>query len=43
MLKRALFMIGATLLFLNTFSVPSLAHADGGAGSTSCNGTMCKP
>jgi hypothetical protein len=43
MMKRALLVVGAALLFLNTLVVPVIAHADGGAGSTSCNGKMCKP
>jgi len=43
-MKRALLVLGAAVLFLNTFVVPTIAHADGGAGSTGCqSGTLCKP
>jgi hypothetical protein len=43
--KRLLFVVAATLMFLSTLAVPNLAHADGGAGTTSCGGGngMCKP
>jgi hypothetical protein len=41
-MKRALLVLGAAVLFLNTFVVPTIAHADG-VGGTSCGGSMCKP
>jgi hypothetical protein len=42
--KRALLVVAAALMFLNTLVLPSVAHADGGAGGTSCGGnSMCKP
>jgi hypothetical protein len=42
--KRTLLIVAAALMFLNTLVVPTVAHADGGAGSTSCGGnSMCKP
>ncbi len=43
-MKRALLVVAAALMFLNTLVIPTLVHADGGAGGTSCGGnTMCKP
>jgi hypothetical protein len=42
-MKRMLLVLAAAVLFLNTVVVPTVAHADGGAGGTSCNGKMCKP
>jgi hypothetical protein len=42
--KRTLLVVAAALMFLNTLAIPTLAHADGGAGGTSCGGTsLCKP
>jgi hypothetical protein len=42
--KRALLAIAAALLFLNTFVVPTIAHADGEPGTGGCpSGEMCKP
>ena len=42
-MKRVLFVVAAAVLFLNTFVVPTVAHADG-VGGTSCGGNqMCKP
>jgi hypothetical protein len=41
--KRVLLVVGAAILFLNTLVVPTLVHADGGAGSTNCGNTLCKP
>jgi hypothetical protein len=43
--KRALLVVAAALMFLSTLAVPTVAHADGGAGGTSCGGGsgMCKP
>ena len=42
-MKRVLFVLAAAILLINTTVVPTVARADGGAGSTSCNGKMCKP
>ncbi len=42
-MKRALLVVAAALMFLSTLTVPTVAHADGGAGGTSCGGGMCKP
>lgn len=43
-MKRALLTIAAALLFLSTFVVPTIAHADGEPVGTSCGGnSMCKP
>jgi hypothetical protein len=43
--KRVLLVVAAALMFLNTLVIPTVAHADGGAGGTSCGGGsgMCKP
>jgi hypothetical protein len=43
--KRALLVVAAALMFLSTLAVPTIAHADGGVGTTSCGGgnNMCKP
>jgi hypothetical protein len=41
--KRALLAIAAALLFVNTFVMPTIAHADGIPGGTSFGGGMCKP
>jgi len=40
--KRALLVLGAALLFLNTLVVPTAVRADG-VGTTNCGGKMCKP
>ena len=42
-MKRILLAVAAALMILNTLAVPTVARADGGGGSTSCNGGMCKP
>ncbi len=44
-MKRALLILGAAVLFLNTLVIPTVVRADGGGGTTSCgsNGTICKP
>jgi len=44
MMKRALLVVAAALMFLSTLTVPTQAHADG-VGGTSCGGgsNMCKP
>jgi len=42
--KRALLVVAAALMFLSTLAVPTVAHADGGAGGTNCGGNAgCKP
>jgi hypothetical protein len=41
--KRMLLVLAAAVLFLNTLVAPVVAHADGGAGGTNCDGKMCKP
>jgi hypothetical protein len=42
--KRTLLVVAAALMFLNTLVIPTVAHADGGAGGTNCGGNaMCKP
>jgi hypothetical protein len=42
-MKRLLFVIATAVLFLNTFVVPTVAHADG-VGGTNCGGNgACKP
>ena len=42
-MKRVLLVLGAAVLFLNTLVMPTVVRADGGAGTTNCNGTVCKP
>jgi hypothetical protein len=42
--KRALLVVAAALMFLNTLVIPTVAHADGGANSPNCpSNQMCKP
>ena len=40
--NRILLILGAAVLFVNTFVIPTIANADT-PGSTSCGGTWCKP
>jgi len=40
--KRILLILGAAVLFVNTFLIPTIANADT-PGGTSCGGTLCKP
>jgi hypothetical protein len=42
--KRILLVVAAALMLLNTLVIPTVVHADGGVGSTSCGGnSICKP
>lgn len=42
--KRALLVVAAALMFLNTLVIPTVVNADGGSGTTNCGGnTLCKP
>jgi hypothetical protein len=42
--KRILLVAAAALMLLNTLVIPTVAHADGGAGGTNCGGnSVCKP
>jgi len=43
--KRALLVVAATLMLLNTLALPTMVHADNGNGGTNCGGgnTLCKP
>jgi hypothetical protein len=41
--KRVLLVLGAAVLFLNTLVIPTAVKADGGATSTNCGKTICKP
>jgi len=42
-MKRALFVLAAAVLFLNTFVVPTAVRADGVPTQTNCGNTICKP
>ncbi|HXY01013.1 MAG TPA: hypothetical protein VEI54_08840 [Candidatus Limnocylindrales bacterium] len=42
-MKRMLLVLAAAVVLLNTLAIPTIAHADGGAGGTNCGGKMCKP
>lgn len=44
-MKRALLILGAAILFLNTLVIPTVVRADGGGGTgTNCGGgPICKP
>ncbi|HEY3974294.1 MAG TPA: hypothetical protein VGM18_14915 [Candidatus Sulfotelmatobacter sp.] len=42
-MKRILLMLGAAVLLLNTLVIPTAVRADGGAGTTNCGNTLCKP
>jgi hypothetical protein len=43
-MKRALLIVAAALMFLNTLVVPNVAHADGGSTGGNCSGqSACKP
>lgn len=42
-MKRVLLVLGAAVLFVNTLVIPTAVRADGGAGSTNCGKTLCKP
>jgi hypothetical protein len=44
--KRALLVIAAALMFLNTLVIPTVAHADGGSSGGNCSGSSgatCRP
>ena len=43
-MKRALLVVAAAVLFLNTLVVPTVARADGGSTGGNCSGQgACKP
>ena len=43
-MKRMLLIVAAAVMILNTLVIPTVVHADGGAGGTSCGGnSVCKP
>ena len=42
-MKRALMVLAAAVLFLNTLVIPTVARADGGGTGGGCGGTLCKP
>ena len=37
-MKRMLLVVAVALMFLNTLAVPTVAHADGGAGNVGSGG-----
>jgi hypothetical protein len=41
--KRALMVLAAAVLFLNTLVIPTVARADGGGTGGDCGKTLCKP
>ena len=42
-MKRALFVVAAAVLFLNTLVMPTVVRADGMPTNTNCGNTICKP
>lgn len=42
-MKRALVVLGAVILFVQTLVIPAVVKADGGTGTTGCGKTLCKP
>jgi len=42
-MKRIVLVVAAAVLFVSTLVVPTVVRADGGATSTSCGNTLCKP
>lgn len=42
-MKRALLVLAAAVLFLNTLVIPTVARADGGGTGAGCGTTLCKP
>jgi len=42
-MKRALLVLAAAILFVNTLVIPTSAKADGGVGTTNCGKVLCKP
>ncbi|MGA8343936.1 MAG: hypothetical protein ABR881_15480 [Candidatus Sulfotelmatobacter sp.] len=42
-MKRALLILGAAVLFLNTLVIPTIVKADGGGTGGGCGQTICKP
>ncbi len=42
-MKRVLLALGVAVLLLNTLVIPTAVRADGGATSTGCGATLCKP
>ena len=42
-MKRALLVLGAAVLFLNTLVVPTVVKADGTGNGGGCTTTICKP
>ena len=42
-MKRALLVLGAAVLLLNTLVLPTAVKADGGGNGTTCGRTVCKP
>jgi hypothetical protein len=42
-MNRALLILAAAVLFVNTLVIPTVVRADGAPTSTSCGNTLCKP
>jgi hypothetical protein len=41
--KKVLFVLAVAVLFLNSTAISFANNTDGGAGSTGCGQTLCKP
>jgi hypothetical protein len=41
--KHIVLVVGAAILFVSTLVVPTVVRADGGASSTGCGNSLCKP
>jgi hypothetical protein len=42
-MKRALLILAAAVLLVNTLVIPTVVRADGTPTSTNCGNVLCKP
>ncbi|MGA1987304.1 MAG: hypothetical protein ABSG72_13635 [Candidatus Sulfotelmatobacter sp.] len=42
-MKRALLILAAAVLLVNTLVIPTVVRADGAPTQTNCGNTICKP